>query len=52
METIILTEIKRAVFAAHSKKSPGLDEIPVLVWQQLWPICQEAIQAIFQTAFK
>ena len=26
--------------------------MPVLVWQQLWPVCKEVIQAIFQTSLQ
>jgi hypothetical protein len=48
MEPISEAEVKRAVFAASPHKAPGMDEIPAIFWQKIWPTLKHHTVKIFQ----
>ena len=52
MEAVPLTkeDVRRAVLAASPLKAPGMDGIPVLVWQELWPVLQDQLLELFQNS--
>jgi hypothetical protein len=47
LEPISEDEVKKAIFKAKSWKAPGVDGLPAVVWQELWPILKYQITALF-----
>lgn len=52
MEPLTEKEVHRAIFAASLYKAPGADEMPAVVWQQLWPVLKEHIVALYQLSLE
>ncbi|TQW01406.1 reverse transcriptase [Cordyceps javanica] len=50
MPDLTLEEVQRQLMAAKSWKAPGQDGLPMVVWQQVWPVVQDQILALFQTS--
>ena len=44
---LIMDEVERAICAANPWKAPGIDDLPAVVWQKLWPVVKEVIFHIF-----
>ena len=44
---LVMDEVERAIWAASSWKAPGIDDLPAIVWQKLWPVVKEFIFHIF-----
>ena len=44
---LTMDEVERAVWAANSWKAPGIDDLPAIVWQKLWPVVKESVFHIF-----
>lgn len=45
-------EIRRALFSANPDKAPGLDGLPMRVWQEVWPILQDQIFTLFNLSLQ
>jgi len=41
-------EVKAAIFSSHPYKAPGMDDLPAIVWQKLWPELGEHIFKLFE----
>jgi hypothetical protein len=54
MEAVPLTkeDIRRAIFSTSPHKAPGIDGIPSIVWQELWPVLQDQLLALFQNSLE
>ncbi|OAA57836.1 Endonuclease/exonuclease/phosphatase [Akanthomyces lecanii RCEF 1005] len=50
MPDLTLEEVHRQLMAAKSWKAPGQDGLPMVVWQQVWPVVQNQILALFQVS--
>lgn len=50
MPNLTLEEVHRQLMAAKSWKAPGQDGLPMVVWQQVWPVVQNQILALFQAS--
>ncbi|KAM3449681.1 hypothetical protein NHJ6243_009942, partial [Beauveria neobassiana] len=50
MPNLTLEEVHRQLMAAKSWKAPGQDGLPMVVWQQVWPVVQDQILALFQAS--
>ena len=50
MPNLTLEEVQRQLMAAKSWKAPGQDGLPMVVWQQIWPVVQNQILALFQAS--
>jgi reverse transcriptase-like protein len=48
IEPVTEAEVQRAVFAANPYKAPGMDDIPAVVWQKVWPVLKHHIIKLFQ----
>jgi len=48
MEPVTETEVQRAVFAASPHKAPGMDDVPAVFWQKVWPTLKHHIVKLFQ----
>lgn len=46
-EPITAAEVEKAVKRAKKNTAPGEDELPTLVWQQLWPYVSDLVLTIF-----
>ena len=51
-EPLTEAEAQRAVFAAHPYKAPGPDDLPAVVWQELWPVLRNHITALFRLSLE
>ena len=51
-EALTLMEVQNAIYAASAWKAPGLDGIPAVAWQQLWPATKAAIFSIFEASLR
>lgn len=38
------------MMTAKSWKAPGKDGLPMMVWQQIWPVLQHYVLALFQAS--
>jgi len=45
-------EVKAAVFSSHPYKAPGIDDLPAVVWQKLWPEIGEHITKLFELSLE
>ena len=50
MPRLTMEEVERRVLAAKSRKAPGDDGLPAVVWQQIWPVVKERVLRLFQTS--
>jgi hypothetical protein len=41
-------EVKAAIFSSHPYKAPGMDDLPAIVWQKLWPELGEHVFRLFE----
>ena len=48
MQPLTIDDMERAVHMASPWKAPGHDDLPAVVWQQLWPVVKEVVVALFQ----
>jgi len=51
-EPLTMHEVKEAVFRAQPHKAPGLDDIPAVVWKELWPIVGRWIFLLFEASLR
>ena len=51
-ELLTMHEVKEAVFRAQPHKAPGLDDIPAMVWKELWPILGRWIFLLFEASLR
>ena len=42
------SEVYRAIFRPNPRKAPGPDELSFRVWQEVWPVVKDWIQALYQ----
>jgi ribonuclease HI len=52
MEEITEAEVHRAILSASPYKAPGMDDIPVIVWQKTWSSIKHHITALFQLSIR
>jgi len=45
-------EVKAAIFSSHPYKAPGMDDLPAIVWQKLWPEIGEHITKLFELSLE
>ncbi|KAM3543691.1 hypothetical protein ARSEF1564_003451, partial [Beauveria bassiana] len=50
MPDLTLEEVQRQLMAAKSWKASGQDGLPTMVWQQIWPVVQHQVLALFQAS--
>lgn len=46
-EPVTVTEVEKVLKATKKRTAPGDDELPTLVWQQLWPYVANTVLNIF-----
>ena len=51
-EPLTMHEVKDAVFRAQAYKAPGLDDIPTIVWKELWPILRQRIFLLSEASLR
>ena len=51
-EPLTMHEVREAVFRAQPYKAPGLDDIPAIVWKELWPIIGRWIFLLFEASLR
>jgi len=51
MDILRLEEIERALFKAKPWKGPGEDQLPIGVWQNIWPTVKTRVLQLFQDSF-
>ena len=51
-EPLTIHEVKEAVFRAQPHKAPGLDDIPAIVWKELWPIIGRWVFLLFEASLR
>lgn len=49
---ITMHEVTRAVFASNPKKAAGVDGLTFKVWQELWPVLQYRVLALYQASYQ
>jgi len=52
VEPLSEVEVHRAIFASNPYKAPGPDDLPAIVWQQLWPVLKHHIVALFRLSLE
>lgn len=52
MPRLTLHEIRHSISQSNPKKSPGIDEIPFLVWQKLWPVVHMHIWFLYEASLR
>lgn len=50
MEPITKHEIAKVLSTANPYKAPGIDGLPMIVWQKLWPELQGKIYGLFKAS--
>lgn len=45
-------DVRAAIFKASPLKAPGQDNIPVLIWQKLWPVLHEQVFSLFSESLR
>lgn len=48
MQPLTMADVQTAVFSASPHKAPGKDNLPAMVWQQLWPALDDLIFQLFR----
>ena len=48
MDILRLEEIERALFKAKPWKGPGKDQLPIGIWQNIWPTVKIRVLKLFQ----
>ena len=51
-EALTKAEIHQSLFAASGKSAAGLDSLPMLVWQKLWPYISDTVYQIFTASLE
>ena len=51
-EPLTMHEVKEAVFRAQPQKAPGLDDVPAIVWKELWTILGRWIFLLFEASLR
>ena len=51
-EPLTIHEAKEAIFRAQSFKAAGLDDIPAIVWKELWPVLGRWIFLLFEASLR
>ena len=52
MEPLTLREVEDAIFKARPHKAPGVDGLPAIVWQELWPVLKWEILTLFMASIR
>ena len=52
MPQIAKEDVRLAVFAASSYSAGGIDGLPLVVWQKLWPVLKSQLTQLFQNSIK
>ena len=52
MEPLSEAEVHKVIFASNPHKAPGPDDLPAVVWQQLWPVLRHHITALFRLSLE
>ncbi|KJZ69210.1 hypothetical protein HIM_11410 [Hirsutella minnesotensis 3608] len=52
MPDLTLEEFEEKIMAAKPWKAPGEDELPTVVWRQLWPVVQYRVFALFKASLR
>jgi hypothetical protein len=47
-----MQEATRAIFASNPKKAAGVDSLTFKVWQELWPVIQTKVLALYQASYQ
>jgi ribonuclease HI len=45
---LTLEEVEQQIFRAKPWKAAGADNLPAIVWKELWPVVKERVLALFQ----
>jgi hypothetical protein len=49
---LTLHEVKQAIYNAKPRKIPGVDKLPSLVWQKLWPVVRLHIWQLYKASLR
>jgi hypothetical protein len=47
-----MQEATKAIFASNPKKAAGVDGLSFKVWQELWPVIQTKVLALYQASYQ
>ncbi|GKU07166.1 unnamed protein product [Fusarium langsethiae] len=50
MPNLTIQEVEEKVIEAKAWKAPGQDELPAMVWKQLWSVVKERVLHLFRTS--
>jgi ribonuclease HI len=52
LHPLTLEDVRKAIFSAKPLKAAGVDGLPAIVWQQLWPVLEKHIFSLFQKSLE